>query len=60
MRIILQIISLVGLLMTIVPPILFFSGNISHIQQNWYMAVGAFIWFLSAIFWLGEKSKANE
>lgn len=60
MRIILQIISLVGLLMTIVPSILLFSGKISHIQQNWYMAIGTFIWFLSAIFWLGKKSKANE
>lgn len=57
MRILLQIISLIGLLMTIVPPILFFQGNISHIQQNWYMAVGTLIWFLSAIFWLGKKSK---
>ena len=59
MRIILQIISLAGLLMTIVPPILYFNGNIEQVQQNWYMATGALIWFTSAIFWLGKKSKTN-
>lgn len=57
MRTILQIISLAGLLMTIVPPILFFKGNISHIQQNWLMGIGTLLWFISAIFWFGKKAK---
>ena len=57
MRIVLQFISLAGLLLTILPPILFFKEDISHTQQNAYMAIGALIWFLSAIFWLGKKSK---
>lgn len=59
MRIVLQILSLIGLLMTIVPPILFFNGKIEQVQQNWYMMFGALIWFVSAFFWLGGKSKAN-
>jgi len=59
MRVILQVISLSGLLMTIVPPILFFTDKISHAQQNVYMAIGTMIWFISAFFWLGKKSKAS-
>ena len=58
MKIILQIISLVGLLLTIIPPVLFFTGTIGHSQQNVLMFFGAVIWFVSAFFWLGKKAKA--
>jgi high-affinity Fe2+/Pb2+ permease len=60
MKRILQIISLAGLLLTIVPPVLFFIGNISLATQNMLMLVGAFTWFISAFFWLGKKSKSVE
>jgi hypothetical protein len=60
MKRILQLISLTGLLLTIVPPVLFFIGNISHTTQNMLMLIGAFTWFLSAFFWLGKKSKSVE
>ncbi|MGM0620957.1 MAG: hypothetical protein ACQETJ_07935 [Bacteroidota bacterium] len=60
MKRILQIISLAGLLLTIVPPVLFFHGNVSHTTQNMLMLIGAFIWFISAFFWLGRKSKVEN
>lgn len=60
MKRILQIISLAGLLLTIVPPVLFFHGNVSHTTQNMLMLIGAFIWFISAFFWLGSKSKVEN
>jgi hypothetical protein len=59
MKQILQLISLAGILLTIIPPILFFMGKISQSSQNTWMLIGAVIWFGSAIFWLGGKVK-NE
>ncbi len=60
MKAILQVISLAGILLTIVPPILFFTGKMSHSSQNGWMLAGAVIWFLSASLWLGKKGKTEE
>jgi hypothetical protein len=60
MKRILQLVSLTGLLLTIVPPVLFFHDNISHSNQNLLMLIGAFVWFVSAFFWLGKKSKVEN
>lgn len=60
MKRVLQLISLAGLLLTIVPPFLFFHDSISHSNQNLLMLIGAFVWFVSAFFWLGKKSKSAE
>ncbi len=57
---ILQIISLIGILLTIVPPILLFNGVIIRTQQNALMLLGVFVWFFSAYFWLGRKSKKTD
>lgn len=57
MKLILQLISLAGLLLTIVPPVLFFYGKIDHAMQNVLMLTGAIVWFGSAWFWLGPKWK---
>ena len=56
MRKVLQIISFIGLLLTIVPPILYFNGKILQVQQNWFMILGALIWFISASFWMNKKN----
>lgn len=60
MKTILQIISLAGILLTIVPPILFFLGKMSQSSQNFWMLAGAVIWFASAFFWLGRKEKTEN
>ncbi len=60
MKQIIQFISFIGLLLTIVPPILFFKGAISHSSQNWYMLAGAVIWFVTAYFWLGRNWKNSH
>ncbi len=57
MKYILQFISFVGLLLTIIPPILYFRGTITHSSQNWIMFLGTIVWFASAYFWLGRKWK---
>lgn len=60
MKRVLQLLSLAGLLLTIVPPVLFFHDDISQSNQNFLMLIGAFVWFVSAFFWLGKKSKSAE
>ena len=57
MKITLQLISFAGLLLTIIPPVLYFNHSISHSMQNWLMVLGAIIWFASAGFWMGKKWK---
>jgi uncharacterized membrane protein len=52
-------ISLAGLILTILPSILFFLGEIGHSTQNSWMLAGALIWFVSAVFWLGSKEKVS-
>jgi high-affinity Fe2+/Pb2+ permease len=59
MKTLLQMISLAGILLTIVPPVLFFFGNISLSVQNTLMIIGAVVWFVSAGFWLGGKVKSS-
>jgi hypothetical protein len=59
MKTLLQILSLAGILLTIVPSVLFFFGSISHPVQNTLMIIGAVVWFGSAGFWLGGKVKSS-
>ncbi|MDD4107421.1 MAG: hypothetical protein PHH93_01740 [Prolixibacteraceae bacterium] len=60
MKRILQIFSLLGLLLTLIPPMLFFLGKISHDRQNLLMLIGMIVWFSTAIFWLGAKAKDSQ
>jgi hypothetical protein len=56
---ILQIISFLGLLLTLIPPVLYFYGRISHDRQNVLMLTGMILWFSTSVFWLGAKEKDN-
>jgi high-affinity Fe2+/Pb2+ permease len=60
MKRILQMISLAGLILTILPSILFFLGEISHSTQNSWTLAGTILWFISAVFWLGGKEKVAD
>ncbi|MBN1481390.1 hypothetical protein JXA70_14045 [candidate division KSB1 bacterium] len=55
---ILKIFSLIGLLLTIVPAFLVFSGTIIIESHYTLMLIGTVVWFLSAPFWMLRK-KAN-
>lgn len=57
MKRVLQFISLIGLLLTIVPPILLFNEMITYSIQNMLMFIGTILWFVSAWFWLGSEWK---
>ncbi len=57
MKILLSIISVVGLLLTIIPAFLVFFGSISLEQNKNLMLVGTILWFLTAPFWLNKKTE---
>lgn len=48
-------VSWAGLLLTIVPSFLVFSGNIGSKTNQWLMFAGLVLWFASAPFWIGKK-----
>lgn len=56
MKTVLKIISVIGLILTILPSILVFTRTISIDDHKAMMIVGMFLWFLSAPFWMKEKS----
>ena len=56
-KILFQIIALTGLLLTLIPPLLFFLDKINHNTQNLLMFAGVVLWFIGAVKWLGSKSK---
>ena len=55
MKSILKIVSLVGLVITIVPAFLVFSDIITLGNSKVMMMVGTLLWFLSAPFWMNNK-----
>lgn len=57
MKNMLKIASLLGLVMTIVPSILFFMGKTDIDQMKLWMGIGMAIWFVSAPFWVNKTSQ---
>lgn len=55
MKGILQLISLAGLLLTVVPAFLVFSGSMTWNQHALFMLIGTIVWFASAPFWMKDK-----
>lgn len=47
--------AIAGILMTLIPPLLFYFGVMIAEQMKLYMFLGAVLWFSGAIPWLGKK-----
>ena len=56
MNILYKGISYVGLLLTVVPSILLFSGIVELQAHKTAMLVGMLLWFITAPLWLNRKS----
>lgn len=56
MKTLLKLISLAGLLLTLLPSILVFNGIMEFGDHKNLMLVGTCLWFISAPFWMKEKS----
>lgn len=57
MKILLKLISLVGLAMSIFPPILFFLGKMELGSMKLWMGIGMVVWMISAPFWINKPSE---
>lgn len=57
MKAILKIISLIGLLLTMIPPVLIFMGSIDLEGTKSLMTLGMVAWFGSAPFWINRRTE---
>lgn len=58
---ILKIISYIGLILTVVPSFLVFSGAIELSFHKTLMLIGTLLWFFTAPFWMNkQKEGATE
>jgi len=55
MKTLLKIVSLVGLLTTIVPSFLVFADIITLDTNKLLMILGTLLWFISVPFWMNKK-----
>jgi len=56
MKILLKILSFIGLIMTLVPSFLVFNGTISLDMNKWLMLLGTILWFVTAPLWMNKKA----
>ena len=56
MKSLLKIVSLIGLLATIIPSFLVFWGVISLDSNKVLMIIGTLLWFSTAPFWMNKKA----
>ena len=55
MKTVLIVLSIFGLILTIVPAFLVFAGTIAWTTHSHLMTAGMVLWFATAPFWLGKK-----
>lgn len=56
MKSLLKIISLIGLILSIVPPVLFFLGKTEFNSMKLWMGIGMLAWMLTAPFWINKQA----
>ncbi len=56
MKMILKIISAIGLILTLAPSFMVFSGAITIDSHKWLMLLGTILWFVTAPFWMNKKA----
>ena len=57
MKLGLQIISMLALLMTVVPSIMFLTGSVELGQVKCLMLGATIVWFAATPFWMGKKEE---
>ncbi|MEM9829643.1 MAG: hypothetical protein AAF944_03350 [Bacteroidota bacterium] len=56
MKLLLQLSSTLGLLLTIIPSLLYFTGYVPLSVQQHLMLAGTVLWFATAPFWMNKKT----
>jgi purine-cytosine permease-like protein len=57
MKLLLKLLSVMGLVLTVVPSFFVFGGIIDLYSNKLLMFIGTFIWFLSSPFWMNREEK---
>ena len=60
MRKLLQLISFVALVLTVVPSVLYLAAKIDLDQTKWSMLVATIVWFVVTPLWMGQKDRARS
>ncbi|MFW5944908.1 MAG: hypothetical protein ACOCTU_06575 [Bacteroidota bacterium] len=58
-QLVLKIISFLGLITMLVAAILYLHGEIVESTVNTYLMIGTFMYFATAIFWLGKRQSSE-
>lgn len=58
MRKLLQLASYLALAGIVIPPILYFRGNLAHDAVNTVMLLATVLWFAVTPFWMNHSSQA--
>ena len=58
MRLILQTISGIALAMTVLPPLVYFSGNMELDHVKLLLLLASIVWFAVTPFWMGKKEQS--
>lgn len=56
MKAFLKILSFIGLLLTMIPPVLIFMGKIDLDTTKLVMTIGMVAWFSTAPFWINKET----
>ena len=57
MKLLIKFISYIGLVLTLTPSLLVFTGNISLDSCKMLMLIGTIVWFVSAPSWMNKAEK---
>jgi len=57
MKLLIKFISYIGLVLTLIPSLLVFTGNISLDSCKMLMLIGTIVWFVSAPSWMNKAEK---
>lgn len=55
MKSLLKLASAIGLVLSIVPPVLFFMGSMDMGYMKLWMGLGMVAWMVTAPFWINKK-----
>ena len=58
MRKVLQLASCLALAGIVIPPILYFRGELAHDPMNTVTLVASVLWFVVTPFWMNNRSQA--
>lgn len=60
MRRLIMLLSFVGLVMSILPPVLFFLGKMALDPMKLWMGIGMVVWMVTAPFWINKTAGSKQ